>query len=33
MVFEGSSSYHSTLAYLVVPIKLRALVIALGTRA
>lgn len=33
MVFEGSSSFHLTLAYLVVPIKSRALVIALGTRA
>jgi hypothetical protein len=33
MVFEGSSSFHPTLAYLVVPIKSRALVIALGTRA
>ena len=33
MIFEGSSSFHPTLAYLVVPIKSRALVIALGTRA
>jgi len=33
MVFEGSSSFHPTLAYLVVPIKSRALVVALGTRA
>jgi hypothetical protein len=33
MVLEGSSSFHSTLAYLIVPIKSRALVIASGTRA
>ena len=33
MVFEGASSSHPTLAYLVVPIESRALVIALGTRA
>jgi len=33
MMFAGSSSFHSTLAYLVVPIKSRALVIALGARA
>jgi hypothetical protein len=32
-VFEGSSGFHPMLAYLVVPIKSRALVIALGTRA
>jgi hypothetical protein len=32
-VFEGSSGFHPTLAYLVVPIKSRALVIAFGTRA
>jgi len=32
-VFEGSSGFHPMLAYLVVPIRSRALVIALGTRA